>query len=848
MKRRPVGWLYFSLAVTLLLVACSSTSTLPLTSDSRIISGGVSFGQTFTADNAGLSSVSILLAPTPETNSGSLVFHLRENPQSSNELAQVSLPISEVEHYGYYRFDFSPMGDSQRRDYYLQVDIEGEGQVRVFTNAADSYLDGALYENQVPQDAQLGFRLDYDRLLYLGGIVTLVIKWVGILLVGIFSYILPGWALFSLSWRGWDKLDWGSKLGLSAGLSLAIYPLFILWTNLVGLHLGPIYAWLPPLAGLVTLGWKYRATISQIRPGSGHRFSVPKVFRRILANFTFADTAAVVVIVLLVFTRLWVTRSLDVPLFGDSFQHTMIAQLMIDHGGLFDSWEPYAALSSFTYHFGFHSLAAVFHWISGAASARAVLWTGQLVNILAIVGLYPLAYKLTKNRWAGVIAMLVGGLLTSTPMSYINWGRYTQLAGQVILPAVVWTIWSLFERPISEQQGQNLFRRVTSWHLLTVDFGALAVIWLAFAGLALTHYRILILAILFLPVLVIFSLRRATLIPLIGRTFWIGIGSLILFIPWFIHVYGGTLLAIFSRQITSLPARFASGNEIIYGFKSLQGYLPKTIWVLMILSILLGVYKRKKDLVIFTTWWLVILLAANPQWIGLPGADIITNFAVFIVFYLPAAVMISTLIEWIPSIKAQSLGIGDPANNNNPHPSVVLSSLLLLIICGLGFWGVKDRINDLELSNYALITRPDLRAMAWIQGQTPAEATFLVNSFFAYNDSLVAGSDGGWWIPILAHRKTSLPPLTYGFEQGLGATNVNEINYLNAQVHEKGVTSSDVISMLKERGINYVYIGQRQGRVNYNGPDILDPQVINQDGNFATIYHQDQVWIFEIVP
>ena len=847
MKRQPIGWLLFSFVVTIFLVACAPTSTLPLTSDSRVISGGSSFGQTFTAQNDGLSGISVLLGPAPVSGSGSLLFHLQTDPQSANELARLSLPISEITHYGYYKFDFSPLSNSQRRDYYLQVDVEGEGQVQIFTDPPDSYLDGALYENGIAQEAQLSFQLDYDHLLYLGGIARLVIKWVGVLLVGIFAFIIPGWALFCLLWRGWDELNWGSKLGLAAGSSLAIYPLLILWTNLVGLHLGPVYAWLPPLAGLVTMGWKYRISIMQARSRLTRRISLQEVFKRRSADITFADIAAVVVIGLLVFTRLWVTRTLDVPLFGDSYQHTLITQLMIDHGGLFDSWEPYAALSSFTYHFGFHSLAAVFHWISGASSARAVLWTGQLVNILAIIGLYPLAYKLTKNRWAGVIAMLVGGLLTSTPMTYVNWGRYTQLAGQVILVAVVWTTWSLLERPSAGQQGENFLRKLTSWHLLTSNLGSFAVVWLSFAGLALTHYRILILAILFIPALIIFSLHRATFIPLIGRIFWIGIGSLVLFIPWFIHVYGGTLLAIFSQQITTFPTRIPSGSEIIYSFKDLQGYLPKTIWVLMILSILLGVYKRKKDLVIFTAWWLIILLAANPQWVGLPGAEVITNFAVFIAFYFPAAVIIGTLIEWIPSIKPQSI-ITNTTSSKSTYPRILLPSLLLVITCGLGLWGVPNRIKDLELSKYALVTRPDLRAMAWIQGQTPGEATFLVNSFFAYNDTLVAGSDGGWWIPILANRKTSLPPITYGFEEGRGNINLNEINNLTAQIHEKGVTNSAVISLLEERGIDYIYIGQRQGRVNYNGPDILDPQVISEDRNFETIYHQDRVWIFKIVP
>jgi hypothetical protein len=250
---------------------------------------------------------------------------------------------------------------------------------------------------------------------------------------------------------------------------------------------------------------------------------------------------------------------------------------------------------------------------------------------------------------------------------------------------------------------------------------------------------------------------------------------------------------------------------------------------------------------IFILWWLLIILAANPQWLRLPGADIISNFTVFIAFYFPASVIVGSGIEWIPLLNLQSVNPADPVYQKKWRVHL-FSSLLLVLTIGLGSWALPRRIQDLDLSAYALMTRPDLRAMAWIRDQTSSDASFLINSFFAYNNTLVAGSDGGWWLPLLAGRKTSLPPLTYSFEEGTGSTNLGETNNLSREIQEKGITNKAVISMLQERGIGYVYIGQRQGRVNYNGPDVLNPQVITQDANFDTIYHQDRVWIFKIVP
>jgi len=52
--------------------------------------------------------------------------------------------------------------------------------------------------------------------------------------------------------------------------------------------------------------------------------------------------------------------------------------------------------------------------------------------------------------------------------------------------------------------------------------------------------------------------------------------------------------------------------------------------------------------------------------------------------------------------------------------------------------------------------------------------------------------------------------------------------------------------MLRERGIAYVYIGQRQGRVNDAGPYPLQPAQMLASPHFHPIYHQDRVWVFEM--
>jgi hypothetical protein len=167
-----------------------------------------------------------------------------------------------------------------------------------------------------------------------------------------------------------------------------------------------------------------------------------------------------------------------------------------------------------------------------------------------------------------------------------------------------------------------------------------------------------------------------------------------------------------------------------------------------------------------------------------------------------------------------------------------------LLICA-GMWGAGQRRSDLSAIDYALVTRPDLRAADWIRTNTPEKAIFLVNSFFAFNGSAIVGSDGGWWLPLLSLRQTNLPPTNYVFEQSPRPDYRQWVNALTEQIISHGLANPDVIAMLKERGISYVYIGQRQGKVNNLGA-ALDPQLLLASPNYTPIYRQDRVWIFQL--
>ncbi|TMC51933.1 MAG: hypothetical protein E6J26_09425, partial [Chloroflexi bacterium] len=237
------------------------------------------------------------------------------------------------------------------------------------------------------------------------------------------------------------------------------------------------------------------------------------------------------------------------------------------------------------------------------------------------------------------------------------------------------------------------------------------------------------------------------------------------------------------------------------------------LWLAVPFAVAWLLVRRPMPAALITVWWLLILLAANPQWLRLPGEGLLTNFAVFIAAYIPVAILVGA-------------GICCILNREGRLKSAWSSALLMVVVVVLALWGSAQRLSDAQIAQSALVVPPDLKAARWLRENTPSEARFLVNSFAAYGGTLYVGSDGGWWLPLLAGRQSMLPPINYVSEQGPRSDYLAWINALPNAIRDNGVTAPAVISMLKERAITHVYIGQRQGRVNYDGPSVLQPELL----------------------
>ena len=440
-----------------------------------VLYDGVTYGQSFYAKHNGLQSFNIFIQPDKEGD-GNIIVRLRSNISDNSNLELIQINRNSIKNAGYYNFQFSAPYKSYLKGFFVLIDYDGSGSVILGSADQSSYDDGAGYFNGASFPRQLVFSLSYAPIPMILALLKLFFtKWIFWIILSILLYILPGYALLTILKIQFQHTSSMEKVVFSIGISLAITPILFLWTNLIGLNLGLFYAFGPTILSLFYFVFIFIMKKRKIN-FSLDRFSLKAI--------DIADVIFLLLIGLLIFSRFWIIRALPLPLWGDLYQHTLITQLLFENKGLFQSWAPYADIPNFTYHFGFHSNAVNFQWLSKENAAQAVMIFGQIINIFAVIVLYPLAVYISpkKSKWAGVIAVFIGGFLLNMPNFYTNWGRYTQLIGQVILIPLVLFIWKILDE------------EKVAWNNII-----LAAIMLT--GLALSHYRILIIFVLFVPVI-----------------------------------------------------------------------------------------------------------------------------------------------------------------------------------------------------------------------------------------------------------------------------------------------------------------------------------------------------------
>ena len=780
-------------------------------------------GQTFIPRQAGLHGIYLPLNVTdPGSGEATLTLHLRTNPTDLNDLRTVTVLVRSLIGQELARFSFDPLPDSANKRYYFTIEstaeAASEASVTYEYGPAAAYTDGAMYLDGQPQDFQGSFILAYDRGAMLRDWVAWLSEHLGKVLALILLILLPGAALLIWLWptdttalfendTSFNHIEW---VALAAALSVAVYPILLLYSSAVGLSLNSEFvAIFLSLCAVAVLGGAFyrRSQGDRSRQTLTFRFSLPIILFWVI----FVLSAAV---------RIVVVRGQPVPLWQDSYHHTIISQLILDHGGLFNSWQPYAPIQTFTYHFGFHTFAALYVWLTGSNIFQAVLTTGQTMNLLAVPVVFLLGRRLGGNDWVGTFAALLTGLLLEYPMFYVNWGRYTQLTGQVILPLTMILTWLLLN---SQKFGYKLI-------ILTV---------LSLTGLMLTHYRVLFFYPCFvLPLFLLKWSQARWQMPTLWRQGLrlggVGLGSLLLVTPWLWRLVSSRLMQthvnIAAGNLTSQSMRQVV-SEVANGSFTIFDYVLPPVVLLATIGLVWGCWQRHRGILLTVGWMLFLVGAANPHYLYLPGVGIITYFAVLIAAYLPFSVLAGfslgqvtqRLISW--------------------HQS--LQWLVFLAVLGLGLLGGQARLQTFQ-PDRAMVTSPDLAAMAWIRENTPPEATFWINARQAYGGVTIVGTDAGWWIPFLTERHSFVPPMIYGVETPEVPGYPYQLYLLYTQVHQTELGAEETWQTLREAGVSYIYIGQRRGEVWRGSEQPLDPNVLRASPYYQLVYQRDEVQIFAL--
>lgn len=614
------------------------------------------------------------------------------------------------------------------------------------------------------------------------------------------SYILAAGLILLLpgaAWLAWspENCGWISRLADAVGISVGLTAL----TALAGFYLRisfsrSILATLYGIAGIVFIGGLVRQLILR-------KFSLPG-WKRLLGLLL-----GITVLAGLVLWRLYQARTLVLPAWVDSVHHTLVVRLILEGGGLPATLEPYLP-AVFSYHYGFHVLAALFSAVTASEPAAVVLWFGQVLNALVALSVFRLAMEIWADWRRAVLAALLVGFGLQMPAYYLTWGRYTLLTGLLVLPLAMTALLRVARQPADRSSTARAI-------ILT-------------AATALSHYTALLLLGIFTLVLLGWRLwfsgraeepveapsRRTAA----GRTALAAAGGVLLASPWLFRV----LQNLGSEAAVSLVLPGSSGQvEYLRYILYLLGPVHNTVWLV---AGALGMFwaLQRKPARPLAAWGLLLALLTLP-W-GLRLSPFRPDHMA-IVLFLPAALLAA---DFIISLTDLAANIPTGWLRHIPRSLILLTSLTGLIWSA---WQTRNILNP----NTIFTVQADVAALKWVRANTSPDARFIINTT-AWMGRTYRGVDGGYWLLPYTGRQTILPPVLYTYAN---QTFIQQVERWGQQISRLTTCDADFWRLVREFNAGYLYIRTGQGS--------LQPAGLAGCSDLVNVYRQGGVFIYEIV-
>ena len=667
----------------------------------------------------------------------------------------------------------------------------------LFGSKLDSYPQGTLFLDNADTGFDLGFSVNYRYTFstFLNDLKAFITN-INLIIPFFIFLILPGFLLIKFL-KVEKDVDLSLQLFLIIATSLSIYPIVLAWTTWID------FKWNPISVRIFFYSLLVISTIISIR-------NIPRFFRII----KFEDLFLFFIFLISLFVRLIMSRNLVAPAWVDSIHHSLITSIILDQGTFPNTYEPFVHISTASYHSGFHAMLAFFTWLSGLSLPQSMLLFGQVLNALCVYSVYSFTRSLFSNRWMAIVSAMIVGLITPMPAYYTSWGRYTQLAGLVIMPAII----QIYAHLLSPQ-------RVGSNHDRLREIALFAILS---SALIITHYRVSLFLALFLLLVTIPTIwghfRNKDFIQL--QSISVSIILLILFtfafsLPWLPKAW----LSLIYPEMNAWRGNGQALETIPIGL--LTAGLGKLSLILAGLGILWGLWHRNQGVLILLAWVGLCFASVYLPYLGLPGLGLINATSVTISLFFPIAALGGFFITDI--LLRGNVFFPIPS----PGIRYILVFLAFIILSGIAIPKMLPILNPITM----LVRGDDLESMSWIKANIPQNEKILIHPFL-WGYGLYSGSDGGTWIPALAKRVTIPPPVLFALTAS--PNEIKTINTIAQRTLEYRNNPEELANWMNINSIHYLYLGGRGGDIS--------PFVLSQSKYFTLIFHHNSVFIFQVLP
>jgi hypothetical protein len=787
-RRVPVRWLWPLLGIVLALVWLQWASPpwwQPLVADdirqSRLDvapappTPGNPLQQTFAPRHDGLESVEITLARTGTGDGQGGTLALRLEDEASHVVARQQWPNEQLRHNQTLQLRMPPQPESAGRRYTLSLQGNEANVFSAWTYSLDVYDGGAL--TGTGDGADLQFATHY-RLLPAAALRMLAaLAGESAPMLGLLAFllVLPGSLLLLLGGRLLPRLDPAVWLALATVTGSAFWPVLWQWSSVAGWRWrqGNLLALLVVLAlAVLLLLWR--------RP--------PR-----LGPLHWHHLVLGLLLLLALSVRLLAVRDLAFPAWVDSSRHALITRIMVERGQMPGDYTPYLALARVPYHFGFHSIAASLALLGGWPLPRLLLLAGQGLGAAVPLAIYGAAWIVTRRRQAGLLAAFLVALPFYFPTYYASWGRLTQLAGVLVLPLVLVLTWQLM-------RGARSWRR--AWPLLA----------LLTAGLALLHFRVFLLYLLFVPLAWLAARGRG------GRSL-LAAGALgaLLAAPYLAETLPQTAPAGILNAPPQSYSEFPAGYLAI-GWERSFWWLAGLAWVVALLATARGRSWARLPLLLAAWPGAIVLVLAGP----LPGTWLLNLNSAYIVFFVPVALLLATAAARLRYALAPL-----------PLARALSAASLAFALAVAFFFGIRQQAGIINPET-VLAQPADLAGLQWVERHLPDDALIAVNAW-QWLGRAWAGTDGGAWILPITGRAATTPPVDYMNSRAL----IETVDAFNRAVQEVGDWSDPAASAwLHREGVTHIFAGARGG--------VFDPAALARNPELCQLYAGDGVFVFAL--